>query len=140
MKFKYRQQPRLTWLRQLLFAGSVMASSTAHSEASDLAANGEVAKGKQIFMLCQACHSPLAEYAGIKIGPHLQGIFNRKAGTLESFSYSPAMRSQEFVWTEEQLDKWLQQPSSVVAGTTMNFPGIANIQTRKALIAYLKTL
>lgn len=98
-----------------------------------------IARGKRLYVFCQACHATEAD-SGEKIGPHLAGIVDRPVASVEDSIYSAALREQDFVWSEEKLDLWLQRPASVVPGTTMAFIGIPQAETRAALIAYLKTL
>jgi cytochrome c len=93
--------------------------------------------GKMIFMRCAACHAVSAA-APRKVGPHLQGIVGRKSGSVEGFSYSPAMKAASLRWDEATLDRWLTRPASVVPGTAMVFAGLPDAADRKAVIAYLK--
>lgn len=100
---------------------------------------GLVARGKRLYVFCQACHATEAD-SGDKIGPHLAGIVDRPVASVDDSVYSPALKEQDFAWSEEKLDLWLQRPATVVPGTTMAFVGIPQAETRAALIAYLKTL
>jgi cytochrome c len=95
------------------------------------------ARGKLLFLRCASCHA-IAEGASAKIGPNLHGVVGRRAGSLPGYSYSAAMKAQNFVWDEAQLDRWLTRPTDVVPGTAMAFAGIANPADRKAVIAYLE--
>lgn len=97
------------------------------------------AKGKALFVVCQACHTT-TDKPSIKIGPSLQGIVGRDAGSLATFSYSTALSDANFRWDDKQLDKWLQSPANLVPGNIMSFAGLASEEQRKAIIAYLKTL
>ena len=101
--------------------------------------DAEVARGKQLFVICQACHSVTPD-TGAKVGPSLFGVYKREAATLEDFDFSQALRDQDLKWTEKNLDQWIKQPSSMVPGTIMSFAGIQDDQSRKAIIEYLKTL
>ncbi|MCY3611309.1 MAG: c-type cytochrome, partial [Gemmatimonadetes bacterium] len=69
-----------------------------------------VARGKRLYVFCQACHATEAD-PGDKIGPHLAGIVNRPVASAEGSVYSDALRAQDFVWSEENLDLWLQRPA-----------------------------
>jgi cytochrome c len=93
--------------------------------------------GKLLFLRCASCHS-IGESGGGRIGPNLQGVVGRKAGSLAGYSYSAAMKAQNFVWDDAMLDRWLTNPNAVVPGTAMAFGGIPNPDDRKAIIAYLK--
>jgi len=98
-----------------------------------------VARGKRLYVFCQACHAT-EEVQGSKIGPNLAGIFDRRAAILEDTLYSDALKQQDFVWDEENLDVWLLRPADLVPGTSMGFVGLPQKQNRAAIIAYLKTL
>jgi cytochrome c len=95
------------------------------------------AKGKVLYLRCVACHAVSAT-APRKVGPHLQGVFGREAGSIAGFNYSGAMKKSGLKWDDPNLDRWLKRPSSVVPGTSMVFAGLPNAEDRKALIAYLK--
>ena len=64
----------------------------------------------------------------------------RKAGSLESYSYSPAMKAYGKVWDASTLDTYLAAPRDVVHGTKMAFAGVEDATARANLIAYLSTL
>jgi len=101
-------------------------------------AAGDVAKGKKVFNKCKACH--VADTEKNKIGPHLVGMFGRKAGSLENFKYSKAMKNSGVVWTEETLGTYLKKPRTFIKGTRMAFAGLKKDQDRADLIAYLKSV
>lgn len=114
-----------------------LALTAAGTSALAAPARDDAALGKRLFLRCTACHTVSSKAPG-KVGPHLQGIVGRKAGSVAGFGYSPAMKGSAIVWNEATLDKWLQRPQAVVPGTTMAFAGLAKPEDRKALIAYLK--
>ena len=94
------------------------------------------AKGKAAFEQCADCHSLEADHNGT--GPTLHGLFGRKIAS-EDFVYSRAMRRANITWTPELLDKFLADPQGgVFRRNKMPFAGIADVQTRADLIAYLK--
>lgn len=100
------------------------------------ARSDDVANGEAVFRQCGACHS-LAP-GQTKVGPSLHGLFGRKAGTLEGFNYSAAMRNSGFVWGPETLATYLHSPKDVVPGTRMAFAGVKDDAKLRDLIAYLK--
>ena len=72
-------------------------------------------------------------------GPSLAGLWNRKAGTLASFSrYSPALKSANIVWSDQTLDDWITDPQHLVPGNEMTFTGIKDARQRADLLAFLK--
>jgi cytochrome c2 len=90
------------------------------------------------FALCRACHSTEAGENGI--GPSLAGVFGAKSAHVASFDYSEAMAGAGLTWNEATLNRYLENPTGVVPGTTMSFAGVRNEAQRKAIIDYLKTL
>lgn len=125
-------------MKALLRSVFLLALAVTSTTVSAAPAKDQAALGKRLFLRCTACHTVSSKAPG-KVGPHLQGILGRKAGSIAGFGYSPAMKGAKIVWNEATLDKWLQRPQSVVPGTTMAFAGLTKPEDRKALIAYLKT-
>ena len=93
-------------------------------------------KGKTVFNVCLACHS-IGPGAQNKIGPELNGLDGRKAGTVSNFDYSDANKSSGIVWNEETFEDYIKNPAAKVPGTKMIFPGIKNEQQEKDLWAYI---
>lgn len=71
-----------------------------------------IADGKKVFKKCAACHS-VGEGAKNKIGPQLNGITTRTAGSVEGYKYSPvyiAFGEAGLVWEEPALSAYLADP------------------------------
>jgi cytochrome c len=105
------------------------------------AQDASVEEGAEVFKKCRACHDVGPE-AKNKVGPLLNGIIGRKAGTIDGFAYSEANKAsgvKGLVWTEDVLFKYLENPLTFMPGTKMAFAGLKDPQDRKDLIAYLKT-
>ena len=94
--------------------------------------------GKKVFKKCVACHS--LQEGKNKIGPSLYNLLDRKAGLVEGYKYSKAMKSSGVVWDEESLDEFLTKPRKVIPKTKMSFRGIKNKSLRDDLISFLKQL
>lgn len=107
--------------------------------ATQARATGSATNGARIFARCAICHTN-AKGEGNKIGPNLFGVVGRKAGTAPEFSYSAAMRSAGFVWTNQKLDAYVTSPQKIVPGNKMPFAGLPSAGQRADLIAYLDTL
>jgi cytochrome c len=95
---------------------------------------GDPETGKSVYVKCMACHSLKRN----RTGPRHCGLFGRRAGSVEGFEYSPAMRKSDWVWSAQTLDEFLASPFKAIPGTTMGFGGIWDEQQRADLIAYLQ--
>lgn len=124
-------------LKTLLNSMVALALVVANTSTLAAPSQDDVLLGKRLFLRCAACHAVWLQ-APAKVGPNLQGIVERKTGSVARYSYSPAMRQANLVWNEAALDRWLQSPESVVPGTTIGFAGLPELGYRKALIPYLK--
>jgi cytochrome c len=93
--------------------------------------------GKTVFNKCKACHQTGAGAKNV-VGPHLDGVVGRKAGSLSDFAYSEAMKNSGLTWDEATLKEFLTNPRQKVKGTKMVFAGIKNADELDNLVAYLK--
>jgi cytochrome c len=103
---------------------------------------GDPEKGMHLFGDCKSCHE-VGAGARNGVGPHLDGLFDRKAGAVEGFKYSSAMKklgADGLAWNEFTLDQYLEKPRDYVPGTRMSYRGMADRQDRIDIIAYLKAL
>ena len=114
-------------------------ASAALAQVASAPASGaaDPAAGAMAFAQCADCHSTKA---GDGVGPGLQGIVGRRAGSHAGFHYSAAMAKSAFAWDAHALDAFLAHPQHVVPGTSMDFPGIDDPAERANVIAYLATL
>lgn len=114
---------------------AVLASIVIASQS--IAEEGDPARGQRAFGACAACHSLRPDQN--MTGPSLAGVWDRKAGTLESFNrYSLALKSANIIWNDKTLDEWITDPQHVVLGNQMTFPGIKDARQRADLLAFLK--
>ena len=98
-------------------------------------AAADIAAGQALFNRCKICHS--LEAGKNMVGPSLHGLFGRKAGTSDGFTFSEAMKESGIVWGDDTLTKYLHDPKQVVPGGKMAFPGIKDDQQIADLLAYL---
>jgi cytochrome c len=89
------------------------------------------------FATCAACHSTDGTPG---VGPSVKGVYGRKAGTADGFTYSKAMRKSGETWDDKSLDAFITDPQQLVPGNTMPFPGLADAKQRAEIIDYLKNL
>ena len=118
-------------MRTLIVAAVLIAASTGTGLAQD------VEKGQNAFKKCRPCHN-IGAGAMNKIGPELNALDGRKAGTVPNFSYSDANKNSGIVWDEATFKEYIKDPRAKVPGTKMIFAGIKNEQESNDLWAYLK--
>ena len=120
-------------LKWVIAAGLVLAAPFAAS-AQDAEA------GKAVFKKCAACHQ-VGETAKNALGPQLNCVAGRPAGTAEGFSgYSDALKGSGITWDDEKLLAWFEKDDKVVPGNKMIFPaGVKDEGDRANLLAYLKS-
>ncbi len=114
---------------------AVLASIVPASQS--FAVDGNPTRGQRVFDACAACHSLQPNQN--MTGPSLAGVWNRKAGSLATFSrYSDALKSANIVWNDKTLDEWINDPQHVVPGNQMTFAGIKDARQRTDLLAFLR--
>jgi len=113
-----------------IIAGALLGAAGAAS-AQDAAA------GEKVFAKCKICHQ-VGENAKNFVGPVLNGVVGRKAGTYPGYNYSEANKNSGVVWTEENLKTYLKSPQKMIPGTKMVFPGLPSDEDVANVIAYLK--
>ncbi len=95
------------------------------------------AEGEKVFATCKVCHQ-IGEGAKNAIGPELNGVVGRKAGSVAGYSYSDANKNSGITWDEANLSEYLKDPKAKVLGTKMVFAGIKDEKKVQDLIAFLK--
>jgi cytochrome c len=117
-------------MRILLFSLFLALSSVAVAQDTTL--------GKGLFQECAACHS--TKPGEVMLGPSLAGTYGRKAGSVEGFRYTNALKKSGVVWDEATLDAYIADPQVAIPGGRMPYSGMARPEDRQNLIAYLRTL
>lgn len=97
----------------------------------------DASAGEQVFKKCLPCHA-VGEGAKNKIGPELNGLDGRKAGTAPGYNYSAAMKTSGIVWNEQTFAEYIKDPRAKVPRTKMIFSGIKDEKDIANLWAYLK--
>ncbi len=93
--------------------------------------------GESVFKKCKACHQ-IGEGAKNMVGPVLNGIVGRAAGTYPDYVYSEANKSSGLTWDEATLKVYLKNPRAKVPDTKMAFAGLSSETDIDNVIAYLK--
>lgn len=123
-----------TLTMMLAFAGAFVLSNPS------LAA-GDAEAGAAVFKRCASCHA-VGEGAKNKVGPELNEVFGRVAGSLPDYKYSNAMveaGAGGLTWTPETLAEFLHGPKDFVKGTKMSFAGLKTDEDIANIEAYLLT-
>ena len=118
-------------MRSLLLGISLLCFAPGQVRAQDVAA------GEKVFAQCRACHQ-VGEAAKNGIGPHLNDMFGRQAGSIEGYAYSPALKNSGLIWDEATFTDYTRDAKAKVPGTKMVYAGLKDEQRMKDLIAYLK--
>ncbi len=122
----------------LVLASIVMTGAFATSHAG-FAAEGDAAKGENVFKRCVACHS-LEPGKKKPTGPNLHGVVGRQAGADPDYRYSPAMREAGeggLIWNDENLLAYLEDPRGFVPRSKMILK-LPREQDRLDVIAHMK--
>jgi len=103
-------------------------------------AEGNPVKGAELFKQCMVCHA-VGKGAENTVGPNLNHVFGRKAGSIEDYKYSEAMLAKgsddTLIWDEKSLYIFIAGPERYVKGTTMGFKGLRTEQEIKDLLSWL---
>jgi len=121
----------VTNLQVYVFVALALAGSMSAANAQD------AALGEQVFAKCRACHQ-LGEDAKNAVGPVLNGIVGRKAGSYPDYNYSDANKNSGITWDVATLKEYLKSPRTKVPGTKMIFSGLPKDEDIDNVIAYLK--
>ncbi|WP_049730998.1 c-type cytochrome [Rhizobium ecuadorense] len=123
-------------MRKLKFA--VIASIvTVVGASASIAQEADAGLGQKLFQQrCGACHQIATPRNGV--GPNLQGVVGRAAGSVEGFNYSPSLRNSGITWSPETLDAFLTNPGAMVPGTRMT-QRFNKADERGAIIEFLAT-
>ena len=106
-----------------------------------LLAAANVQAGQQLAQRqCASCHS-FNEGGRAGVGPNLYAIVGAKHAHAEGFNYSAAIRGMASKpWTYEELNAWIANPRAYAPGNKMTYAGMASVQSRADVIAYLRSI
>jgi cytochrome c len=119
-------------MRARVLIGAIVLTAAAGAARAD----GDPARGEKRFEECATCHT--LERGVNNVGPSLFGLFERKAGEIADFRYSPALKKSGIAWTPQALDTFIADPQKEVPGNRMPYAGMPDSGERADLIAYLQ--
>jgi len=93
--------------------------------------------GKAIFNKCRACHQ-IGPGAKNLVGPELNGLIGRKAGSVQGFNYSEANKNSGITWDEATFREYIKNPKAKIPNTKMVFPGLQDEKDISDLLAFLE--
>ena len=94
---------------------------------------GDPVRGQTLYQSrCTACHS----LDQSRVGPAHRGVFDRLAGSVPGFDYSPALKHSGVRWTAANLNRWLTDPEALIPGQRMGYQ-VPDPVDRRDLIAFL---
>ncbi len=114
----------------LLAVAALAAGVSGQAFAQDLAA------GERSYLKCRPCHQ-VGETAKNTVGPILNGMAGRKAGTVANYNYSDANKNSGLTWDEATFKEYIKNPKAKIPGTKMAFAGINNENEINNLWAYI---
>ncbi|MBP0109557.1 MULTISPECIES: c-type cytochrome [Bradyrhizobium] len=131
-----RQQPSSgTRLRSIAGAGALTLLLSAPSSLAQQPASDD--SGQQAFNnSCRTCHS--VKEGDNRLGPNLNKIVGRKAGSLPNYNYSSSMKEAGFVWDQDKLTRFMVKPDEVVSGNKMQPYGGISVDEAGKIVAYLQ--
>ena len=100
-------------------------------------AAADATSGEKIFLRCRACHQ-IGETARNAVGPKLNGLIGRPAGSVEGYSYSAANKNSGIVWDEATFRDYIKAPQAKIPSTKMVFAGLKSEQEIDDIVAFLK--
>jgi cytochrome c len=111
----------------------LMASLVQAAPATDGVVKGDPVRGHSLYQSrCTACHS----LDQSRIGPAHRGVFDRLAGSVPGFDYSPALKRSGIRWSAANLNRWLADPEAFVPDQKMGYQ-VPDPVDRRDLIAFL---
>ncbi len=114
----------------VLVAALLISSGSAHAQ--------DAAAGEKVFNKCRACHQ-IGESAKNGVGPQLNGLIGRKAGTVEGYNYTEANKNSGLTWDEATFRDYIKDPKGKIPGTKMAYVGLKQESEIDSIVAYLKS-
>jgi cytochrome c len=117
-------------MRNIIIVALLAVIGTGEATAQDAAA------GEKVFVVCKTCHQ-MGETAKNTVGPVLNGIMGRKAGTYPGYVYSDANKNSGLIWDEPTFREYIKDPKAKIPSTKMIYAGLKDEQKINDLLAFL---
>jgi cytochrome c len=117
-------------MRNIIIVALLAVMGTGEATAQDAAA------GEKVFVVCKTCHQ-MGETAKNAVGPVLNGIMGRKAGTYPGYVYSDANKNSGLIWDEPTFREYIKDPKAKIPSTKMIYAGLKDEQKINDLLAFL---
>ncbi|MEZ5797776.1 MAG: cytochrome C [Paracoccaceae bacterium] len=127
-----------------LTIATILATMTAlapalRAEVSPAFTDIKLQAGQSLFEAeCRRCHA--TDPSDPSYGPLLDGVVGRRAGSLEGYDYSEALKGAGFVWTAGALRAWMEDNDALVPGTKMRHVGITDPTVQDFILTYLQSI
>ena len=134
------QHSRWMHLIATLSGMAYMLSSPSSLSQEFVSQSVKAASEQQVFNnACRTCHTTKQD--DNRLGPHLNNIIGRRAGSLPDYVYSSAMRGAGFSWDKEKLERFIADPDELVPGNRMKpYDGLASDADRARIVTFLQSV
>ena len=120
-------------MRAVVLAAAVAVAWSNGASAQDAGA------GEKVFAACKPCHQ-IGETAKNSVGPVLNGLIGRRAGSVAGYAYSDANKNSGLTWDDATFTDYIKEPRAKIPGTKMVYAGLKDEAKIKDLLAFLKQL
>ncbi|GHC26104.1 cytochrome c [Gemmobacter caeni] len=114
----------------------LLAAAPALAESPNVGAIKAEAGQKFFDAECRRCHA--IDSKDKSYGPPLEGIIGRKAGSVEGYPYSAALKAAGITWTEGAIRAWMEDNQGLIPGTRMRHVGITDPVEQEFILTWLR--
>jgi cytochrome c len=83
----------------------------------------DAAAGEKVYGVCRTCHQ-IGPNVKNAIGPVLNGVIGRPAGSYRGYAYSAANKGSGLTWDEPTFREYIKDPKAKIPGTKMIYAGL----------------
>ena len=112
-------------MKQIVLAAAFVAAGFGQANAQDAAA------GEKVFAVCKTCHQ-VGDNAKNAVGPVLNGLLGRKAGSVDGYTYTDANKKSGLTWDEATFTEYIKDPKAKIPGP--RWPSPASRTNRRSKI------